>query len=61
MEAWHKSNIWDAATTAGVYSTRARAGFSAQYAVSIIPIHTNMGLILPKLGMCPWIIHCSLN
>ena len=61
MEAWHKSNIWGAATTAGVYSTRARAGISAHYAVSIIHIHTNVGLILPKLGMCPWIIHRSLN
>ena len=61
LPAWHKSNIWDAPTTTGVYSTRAKPGFSAHYAVSIIHIHTDVGLILPKLGMCPWIIHCSLN
>ena len=40
MEAWHKSNIWDVATTAGVYITRARTGFSTHYAVSIIYIYT---------------------
>ena len=55
MEARHKSNIWDVATTAGVYITRARTGFSTHYAVSIIYTHTDVGLILPKLGICPWI------
>ena len=29
LPAWHKSIIWDAATTAGVYSTRAKPGFRA--------------------------------
>ena len=60
MEARHKSNIWDVATAAGVAQGQ-EMDLAHIMQSCIIHIHTDVGLILPKLGMCPWIIHCSLN